>query len=351
MTESTLRRAQAASLLERAGLRNDRFDMAPCSKSGNNRVHKRSVEDRCVVAKWYVKDPHDPRDRRAAEWAFLRCAADAGIEPVPRPCAVLHGEGVALYSFVEGDKLTRQQVTSDHVAQAARFLRALNGKRMRRSAETLAGASEACFSLADHLALLEDRIARLAAIAQGTPLDKEATELIAELGATWHRVRRRIVTGAERMALGLKTVLQPADRCLSPSDFGYHNALVGADGSVTCIDFEYAGWDDPAKLIADFFLQPAVPVDPVHRETIRTAVFARMDEDGRAQHGRRADLLQPLFALKWCCIMLNPFLPAWMARRGSNLSSAAIEGIKSDRVKATTRSLEAICRDHETVAG
>src|SRR5439155_21002106 len=47
-------------------------------------------------------------------------------------------------------------------------------------------------------------------------------------------------------------------RTLSPSDFGFHNALRQADGRIIFLDFEYFGWDDPAKMIADFLLHPAM---------------------------------------------------------------------------------------------
>src|SRR6185503_11886129 len=50
--------------------------------------------------------------------------------------------------------------------------------------------------------------------------------------------------------------LQPR---LSPSDFGYHNAVLADDETVRFFDFEYAGWDDPAKLVCDFFNQVEVP--------------------------------------------------------------------------------------------
>ena len=42
-----------------------------------------------------------------------------------------------------------------------------------------------------------------------------------------------------------------AQRALSPSDFGLHNALRGQDGQLRFVDFEYFGWDDPVKLVSD----------------------------------------------------------------------------------------------------
>ena len=47
-------------------------------------------------------------------------------------------------------------------------------------------------------------------------------------------------------------------RTLSPSDFGFHNALRRPDGRVVFLDLEYFGWDDPAKMISDFLLHPAL---------------------------------------------------------------------------------------------
>ena len=44
-------------------------------------------------------------------------------------------------------------------------------------------------------------------------------------------------------------------KIISPSDIGFHNVLKN-QGKVNFIDFEYAGWDDPRKLLSDLVLQP-----------------------------------------------------------------------------------------------
>ena len=55
-----------------------------------------------------------------------------------------------------------------------------------------------------------------------------------------------------------ETELAPQHRCLSPSDFGFHNALLrgrpGVPGARDWVflDFEYFGWDDPAKTVPIF---------------------------------------------------------------------------------------------------
>ncbi|MEI6503369.1 MAG: hypothetical protein WCP21_20340 [Armatimonadota bacterium] len=110
-----------------------------------------------------------------------------------------------------------------------------------------------------------------------------------------------------------EVTLRDTDRRVSPSDFGFHNALREADGRLRFIDFEYAGWDDPAKVVCDFFCQPAAPVPVEHWDHFAAAVAEDLG-DPPAHLARFAALLQ-VYRLKWCCILLNDFLPSGSARR------------------------------------
>ncbi|HRD75978.1 MAG TPA: aminoglycoside phosphotransferase family protein, partial [Hyphomicrobiaceae bacterium] len=92
----------------------------------------------------------------------------------------------------------------------------------------------------------------------------------------WQRVRARIEQGAVRASLDLARPLDHHEQCLSPSDFGFHNALSDA-GRVTFIDFEYAGRDDPAKLASDFCCQPEIPVPAEQHEAFVTALARRLE--------------------------------------------------------------------------
>src|ERR1019366_5574171 len=98
-----------------------------------------------------------------------------------------------------------------------------------------------------------------------------------------------------------------------PSDFGFHNALMADDGTLRFLDFEYAGWDDPAKTVCDFFCQPACPAPLECYADFADAVAEATAHPALSR--RRFDLLLPMYRLKWCCIMLNDFLPAGAGRR------------------------------------
>jgi hypothetical protein len=112
------------------------------------------------------------------------------------------------------------------------------------------------------------------------------------------------------------TPLAREQRTLSPSDFGFHNALRLAGGGLIFLDFEHFGWDDPAKMAADFLLHPHEDMAFGERlkEYFLVQLLARFDDSG-GWLGERIRLVLPLFALKWCVILLNEFVPAHLERR------------------------------------
>lgn len=295
-----------ASLLAKAGISGEPRMITLLRGSGNggnNRVHRVETDHGTFIAKQYFRDERDTRDRLAAEYAFLTHAANVAPGATPRPYACDADRGFALYEFIDGRPLAPGAIGMHHVEQAVAFFVALN-----REPATLGNAAESCFSIREHLDLVDGRIRRLAEA--GSP---EARTFVQDLASRWTDVASKVLDGARALRLDPDAQLSSEQRCLSPSDFGFHNALVESDGRIRFLDFEYAGIDDPAKMTGDFFSQLAVPVpQKLFTEFVeRTmSIFPRAEE-----LVRRAQLLRPVYRIKWCCIALNVFLPVHLARR------------------------------------
>jgi hypothetical protein len=277
----------------------------------NNQVYRLGMDGGPpLVLKRYFSDPRDSRDRLGAEWNFISHAWSRGIRVVPEPLACDRSEQSGLYGFAPGRKLAASELTRTHVDAAIDFVLAVN----QRPRPALAPGSEACFSLAEHVATVERRVSRLRTIDAAAPHADQAQHLVtAKLFPAWTEVKARLAAGAEAAGLAIGQTLGPDDSCLSPSDFGFHNALVDDIGHLTFLDFEYAGRDDPAKLVSDFFCQPEVPVPlAYHAHFIdRMSEGLGLDAAGIA----RCRLLLDAYQIKWTCIILNDFLPLGAARR------------------------------------
>lgn len=308
--------------------------IAPLAGGGNNRVYRVACGARSALLKAYFQHPDDPRDRLAAEFAFLQFAWDCGLRCVPRPLACDPRRKLGLYEFVEGRPLQAEEIGRAEVQQAIDFFRELNRHKRQPAARELHNASEACFTLAEHLACVERRIERL------READAAGEFVASELAPAWVRTREQVVARAAAAGVPLEAPLSADDRCLSPSDFGFHNALRTADGRLRFLDFEYAGWDDPAKTACDFACQPSLPAPrELHAHFARGVVAGLSDP---AAHLRRIEWLLPVHRLKWCCIMLNDFLPVGGRRRAFARSPHEAEQRKQVQLHKAREALQRV---------
>lgn len=285
----------------------------PLDGGKNNRVYRVATAKGPVLLKSYFRHPDDPRDRLGTEFAFARFAWDHGVRCIPQPLACDPAAGLGLFEYVEGRKLKPEEVTAERVSEALDFFVLLNANK--DAATGLPNGSESCFSLEDHFRTIARRVERLKGIEPKTELDREAVEFVS---GEFFPVAALVFDTARRLAdarhLDITTPLDAANRCLSPSDFGYHNALRAAsDGKLRFLDFEYAGWDDPSKLVGDFFCQPAIPAPQSEFERFVETVAGAMPDP--ELHAARARLLFPVYRVKWVCILLNDFLPVGGSRR------------------------------------
>jgi hypothetical protein len=302
-----------ARLARLAGLP-EHFTLKSLEGGSNNRVFRVQASDRFYLLKWYFSHPDDARDRLAAEVSFSQFAWQAGIRSLPKLLAASPDEDLALFEFIEGSQLSSADITRRHLQAAIDFYMELNLHRAHPAAANVHVASEACFRVKDHLACVENRIQRLVEIDPLPEVHRDAAEFVkSRLVPAWNSAIDSTDAAVRRFDLPPNACLKSKDRCLSPSDFGFHNAIIDAAGTVRFIDFEYAGWDDPAKMVCDFFCQIAAAVPRKFFSEFGEAIASIAPQP--AQVLRRIQVLFPIYQLKWCCILLNEFLPTACARR------------------------------------
>ena len=221
-----------------------------------------------------------------------------------------------LFEWVEGTRPCAEQIDSALMEKMALFLIAANRPELHaRAAEAdIPFASEHGLSAWQHLRNAEQRIAALLAASGEDPNASEMKDFVRdELSSSLQVWQSRCRT---------QEFDHSTSQVFSPSDFGFHNVLLRGDGRCSFLDFEHAGWDDPAKLVADFILQPDFVLSPslagsFAEELARSGCF------GHSLLGAVNSLL-PVQAVKWTCIVLNPFLAPGRdaAALGSRLEKA-----------------------------
>jgi hypothetical protein len=334
MNEPTLdewRQRNVADLLHQAGLRGE-FVLRPLDGGANNKVFRVDLPETRLLYKEYFHHPDDTRDRLRNEYSFVSFAWQNGIRALPMPLGQVPAQHCALFEFVSGRKLEPAEVSQAHVLEALRFFQQVNEFKRQDEAQLLPKASEACFTIQEHCQCVERRIARLTALEPVSPVEKEAFQFAGALAESWRQVREQVSKQAKRAGVAEDTPLPHEDRCISPSDFGFHNALFTPDSTLKFIDFEYAGWDDPAKTVCDFFCQPERPAPLACFDLFGRGVARSLTNPKRQLE--RFRLLLPVYQMKWCCIMLNDFLPAGASRRQFAKGGQAEERQRTQLAKA-----------------
>ena len=271
----------------------------------NNRVYRCGSNNQKWVIKGYTPVKLGQRDRMQAEVEFLRFAYQAAPGFTPALIEVDLEQRCVVLEHIEGEAFPVGVPPSEAaVAEAVEFFRRLNAaSQLELARESIQlGAAEGFLSLRQHLNNVHERLERMSCIHLESHLRPQAEALLRQL-------QRKLdyTEGWISRMIGQGMVADEIDRnllCVSPSDFGFHNAIQTAKG-IRFIDFEFSGWDDPAKAAQDFILQPRIPIAK-ELSPLTTALPLEL----RPTILRRCKAIGPILELKWACIQLAVLQPA-----------------------------------------
>jgi Phosphotransferase enzyme family len=305
--------------------------LSSAAQGANSRIYLATTPaGRCAV-KLYGSAGTPGRARLETEWRALSLLASGGVHGAPHPLARHDEASLALLSWAPGRLLTSSEIRPQHIHEVVAFVGRLQGLHAQARVSGVTDAAEACFCFADHLHLVEQRLARLTQALVGqqrAPAQAALQWLTQHLRPALARCAVTMQQVAQRTGQAWAEPLARASRVLSPSDIGFHNLLVDEVEGMTFIDWEYFGWDDPGKTLSDLLLHPDRAMPAACLPTLVGSLQARAGATAEGGWGdralRRAHVLMPLLGIKWCLIMLNPFLrlpPA--GQLGSPASSTA----------------------------
>ena len=160
---------------------------------------------------------------------------------VPRVVAVDQDKNLGLFSWLEGQAV--EKITRCHIEQCVSFIVQINQKLPQPGEIGL--ASEACTNEQQHPEHVLRRVNQLLEIQEQTSIHQLALEWIRSV---LRPKFQQIYLGLREFGKDRITPNKNLELILSPSDFGFHNILEH-QGQLSFLDFEYAGWDDPAKLV------------------------------------------------------------------------------------------------------
>jgi len=314
----------------------------------NSRVYRITCENfNQYVAKRYFTSRSEGRSRLDIEFSALQFLWEHGVRNIPQPIGADPDQGCAVYAYLDGTPIPTHTLTNADIDDAVRFLAGLKALRDTQESDSIPPASEACFSVQAILDNIERRVRRLSqSRTDEAPYDALADFLARGFLPSRDQIVRWCSARLGTFGSSFTAVLPRQDQTLSPSDFGFHNALRLRERGIVYLDFEHFGWDDPAKLIVDFVIHPAMELPQHLARRFVSGLFKLFGED-RHLVGR-TEVVYPLFGLTWCLILLNEFVPDDLLRRGfAGGASLRTHDLQMAQLAKTKRLLHLVMGEYE----
>lgn len=282
----------------------------------NNKTYELTLKsgEKWVAKKYYFSN-YDSRNRLQHENSFLKYLEESNIINCPRVIKSNKSAKVGYYTHIEGSPAEQlKQITDIHWEQCIHFLIEIQTNKDSYLAQNLPNAIDSALSLEEHISKLQIRRDRWLTVinnCNGKDLNPSISSFIqSELEPAYQRLASKIISSPM-----FKRKISREECILSPSDFGLHNAIRSNEDTLYFFDFEYAGWDDPAKTISDFFCQPRIPANPTFFKLMQDQILNTLPQSARAFFLERSPIIYDITCLKWCFILLNEFHPEDSKRR------------------------------------
>ncbi len=267
----------------------------------NNYVYVCEAKKKKWIIKGYPKKPYMIRDGMQAEIEFLKFANINAKEYVASIYGYNYSWRSAVFEYIEGKGYEENTKPSkEEITSAMNFIKALNGSKTKEKLLITMDASESFLEIRSHISNIERRIESMRTDHIDKLYEGEAKKIKEKLERQVKLLKKMYMakSGTEKIFQ-----LRKDQRCISPSDFGFHNAILTEKG-IKFIDFEHAGWDDPAKMITDFILQPHCPTGEIEIDSVMDTF-----NEGRETLKKRVELMMTIMTLKWSCIIMNMLTP------------------------------------------
>ena len=192
--------------------------------------------------------------------------------------------------------------TVSHLQDSASFISKLSNNISLAKSFIKFDAVDGFSSLTRHIYSIRQRFSLMSTDHIPSSYKLEAKKLLDIFELRINEVEAKVTSEIESGFIS--DSIMPHDRWVSPSDFGFHNAIYTSK-RIMFIDFEFAGWDDPSKTVLDFWMQPRVKIPNIWISII-TSLLIYHKKDHLLTRLLSASYI---FELKWAAIILSVLNP------------------------------------------
>ena len=273
------------------------------TKGGNSALYKLFFPQKVYKLKFYPIDVE--HDRLLSEINANNILQKINKNNFSKMLKFDRDLGYALYEWHSGKKIV--QPTLKDIDFAINFIKALNKIKMKNFSKKINFSKDSCLNVIEIKKRIELKIKTL------DRAKKKNLRLKKFLQKKFKPLLKKIFIYCKKkweMKKGFFDNIERKDQSLCPMDFGFHNCIK-KENKLIFFDFEYFGWDDPARLISDFIYHPRMKLTNYQ---VKYWIDKTCHFYGHTTK-KRFNLVRYLHGLFWCLILLNDFVDKDWAKR------------------------------------
>lgn len=260
----------------------------------NNPTYLLRNESTRIVLKKITTDSTPIFDRYLAEKQFLHLANTLGDINTPKLIDCYDAERILILEYLGPDEnIDVIKIDKQRINDCIKFIHKINSKTELSKEIVQQRAADCYLDLSGHIKNINSRILNFNVHHLSDEYKNNAAELLFLLNKKWQILKEDTLKYIQINPD--KNNIDKSFLIISPSDFGFHNVIT-SKGTNYFIDFEFSGWDDPAKLYCDFILQPKIPIPKCFHALIRIEL---MNKNYLIKYNDRIDILYKLLEFKW----------------------------------------------------
>jgi thiamine kinase-like enzyme len=277
----------------------------------NNLVKKIHYKRKIFIYKKYLNSKGNGINysRYKSETSFINLLVSKKIKNLPLILATDPKNQENLFNYIKGKKINK--ITKKDIVQCINFIKKINSNISNKNFFYYKKATEACISINDHICTAKRRIFLLSKFSKDYGIYRKAKLFVKnELKNKLKIVKNNIFILFTTKQINKK--LTPQELILSPSDFGFHN-IIKKNKKLYFFDFEYAGMDDPVKLISDYICQPDYKLSKEQSNFFYRNILKIFNN--KKEIDKRFKAVINIHRIKWCCVILSEILSTKYLKR------------------------------------
>ena len=307
----------------------------------NNKIFKIGSENgKGYILKWYFKDDRNRLNREFSAFEYLRSLGETRL---PVPLFKDENKGYAVYSFETGTVKTGRELVKKDLDNFLSFVFKIQDIKSTEIKQDFPNAVLSTRSTEQFSGVILEKVRKFEELIRDSSGESDVANFSKKTNVL-ERIYRQMDKIKNANGNGFSEKLDLSLMRLSPVDFGPHNAIFKDNGEICFIDFEYFGWDDPSKIVANFVTHEGSW--GLSNENVRYFINKYRGESKLPKDiADRVNIFIPLQALNWISILLWSFTPQKLESRkfaDPNFDENKYVAYLTSRIKARLNKLDSL---------